>query len=130
MTSIDKGKYSVIIFENLHKYFRLNRWNRDLLDKYCREYSVGIIGFIVNSESIDNHRSSNEHRQYQVKQIKRLPNLPLSIEYDYKLKDYQLNPNSNVFRIARPGSISLGIVPEKNWSVGYLPDNIWSIYQI
>lgn len=28
----------------------MDKWNRELLDKYCREYSVGIIGFIPPSE--------------------------------------------------------------------------------
>lgn len=132
MTSIDKGKYSVIIFENLHKYFRMNRWNRDLLDKYCREYGVGIIGFLVNtanSENTDNHKSNNG-ATYQVKQIKRLYSLPVSVQSNYQLKDYQLNPNSNIFRIARPGSISLGAVPENNWSVFVLPPNSTSFFPV
>lgn len=28
----------------------MDKWNRELLDKYCREYSVGIVGFIPHSE--------------------------------------------------------------------------------
>lgn len=135
LTSMDKGKYSVIIFENLHKYFRMNRWNRDLLDKYCREFGVGIIGFLVNSENSDNHKSASNSGgggvPYQnVKQIRRLYNLPVSVQSSYQLKDYQLNPNSNIFRIARPGSISLGAVPENNWSVFVLPTNSTGFFPV
>lgn len=28
----------------------MDKWNRELLDKYCREYSVGIIGFAPPGE--------------------------------------------------------------------------------
>lgn len=28
----------------------MDNWNRELLDKYCREYMVGMIGFINPSE--------------------------------------------------------------------------------
>lgn len=50
LTNLDKGKYGVIVFENLSKYLNMDKWNRELLDKYCREYSVGIVGFIAPTE--------------------------------------------------------------------------------
>jgi hypothetical protein len=50
LTNLDKGKYGVIVFENLNKYLQMDKWNRELLDKYCREYSVGIVGFSPPSE--------------------------------------------------------------------------------
>jgi heparan sulfate N-deacetylase/N-sulfotransferase NDST2 len=50
LTNLDKGKYAVIVFENLNKYLQMDKWNRELLDKYCREYSVGIVGFNPPSE--------------------------------------------------------------------------------
>jgi len=28
----------------------MDKWNRELLDKYCREYSVGIVGFAPPGE--------------------------------------------------------------------------------
>lgn len=45
LTNLDKGRYSVIVFENFHRYLNMDKWNRELLDKYCREYGVGILGF-------------------------------------------------------------------------------------
>lgn len=36
---------SLIIYENILKYVNLDAWNRELLDKYCVAYGVGIIGF-------------------------------------------------------------------------------------
>lgn len=40
LTNVDKGKYGVIIFENLDRYLTMDQWNRELLDKYCRQYQV------------------------------------------------------------------------------------------
>lgn len=50
LTNLDKGKFAVIVFENFEKYLHMNKWNRELLDKYCREYNVGIIGFMKAQE--------------------------------------------------------------------------------
>lgn len=50
LTNSDKGKFGVIVFENLDKYLRMDKWNRELLDKYCGEYGVGIVGFIPPTE--------------------------------------------------------------------------------
>lgn len=45
LTNSDKGRYSVVVFENYHRYLNMDKWNRELLDKYCREYGVGVLGF-------------------------------------------------------------------------------------
>lgn len=50
LTTLDKGRYGVIVFESLSKYANMDKWNRELLDKYCREYSVGVVGFATPSE--------------------------------------------------------------------------------
>jgi hypothetical protein len=50
LTNLDKGRYGVIVFENFNKYLQMDKWNRELLDKYCREYFVGMIGFITPEE--------------------------------------------------------------------------------
>ena len=50
LTNLDKGKYGVIVFENINKYLNMDKWNRELLDKYCREYSVGVVAFQPASE--------------------------------------------------------------------------------
>lgn len=50
LTTLDKGRYGVIVFESLSKYANMDKWNRELLDKYCREYSVGVVGFATPGE--------------------------------------------------------------------------------
>ncbi|XP_018607706.1 bifunctional heparan sulfate N-deacetylase/N-sulfotransferase 1-like isoform X3 [Scleropages formosus] len=45
LTDKDRGRFKLVIYENLLKYVNLDAWNRELLDKYCVEYGVGIVGF-------------------------------------------------------------------------------------
>jgi len=45
LTNLDRGRYSVVVFENYHRYLNMDKWNRELLDKYCREYGAGVLGF-------------------------------------------------------------------------------------
>ncbi|MFH4977471.1 hypothetical protein AB6A40_004180 [Gnathostoma spinigerum] len=46
LTTTSHGRFSLIIIENYQKYLNLPMWNRELLDKYCRDYGVGIIAFL------------------------------------------------------------------------------------
>lgn len=119
LTSFDKGKFSLIIFENLHKYF--NHWNRDLLDNYCRRFNVGIIGFFQNTETNEHNRSALHSKPISTIHLK---NYPIPIKIGYQLKDYQLSNNVNVLRILRPGGINLGNVPGINWSIFDISPNI------
>lgn len=50
LTNLDKGKFGVIVFENFNKYLHMDKWNRELLDKYCLEYGVGVVGFLPPTE--------------------------------------------------------------------------------
>ena len=45
LTDKERGRFTLVIYENILKYVNLDAWNRELLDKYCVEYGVGIIGF-------------------------------------------------------------------------------------
>jgi len=45
LTHAERGRFAVIVFERLEMYLSLDSWNRQLLDKYCRDFSVGIIAF-------------------------------------------------------------------------------------
>lgn len=50
MTNSEKGRFGTIVFENYTKYLHMDKWNKDLLDKYCREYNVGILGFMPSRD--------------------------------------------------------------------------------
>lgn len=46
----EKGRFAAILFENYTKYLELDSWNRNMLDKYCGEYDVGIVGFMPSRD--------------------------------------------------------------------------------
>lgn len=102
LTSQDKGKYAVVVFENIDKYLEMDKWNRELLDKYCREYSVGIVGFKGPTEE-------------SLKGV-RLKNYPLYLNTNLKLQDAYLNPSSNVLRLTKAGDTYFGVLPGSEWT--------------
>lgn len=103
LTNLDKGKFAVIVFENLDKYLNMNKWNRELLDKYCREYNVGIVGFMKSSE--DSLVGSQ------------LKGFPIYVHTNLALRDCQLNPKSQLLRLTRAGEIAYGDLPGEDWTV-------------
>ncbi|KAJ9581959.1 hypothetical protein L9F63_003712, partial [Diploptera punctata] len=105
LTNLDKGKYGVIVFENLNKYLQMDKWNRELLDKYCREYSVGIVGFNPPSEET---LIGAQFRGF-----------PLFIHTNLRLKDAALNAASPILRLTRAGETAWGPLPGEDWTVFY-----------
>ncbi|RZC33289.1 bifunctional heparan sulfate N-deacetylase/N-sulfotransferase [Asbolus verrucosus] len=103
LTNLDKGRYGVIVFENFNKYLQMDKWNRELLDKYCREYYVGMIGFITPEEET-----------YVGSQLK---GFPLFIHTNLKLKDAALNAASQILRLTRAGETAWGDLPGNDWTV-------------
>lgn len=57
LTDKERGRFTLVIYENILKYVNLDAWNRELLDKYCVEYGVGIIGFFKVRTSPCSHAS-------------------------------------------------------------------------
>jgi len=102
LTNLDKGKFSVIIFENLDKYIYMNKWNRELLDKYCREYQVGVIAFAP-------------HAKEPTAPVF-IKGLPLILRTRIQLHNYYVDPASPVLRIARGGPVHPGPLPGFYWS--------------
>ncbi|XP_062541476.1 bifunctional heparan sulfate N-deacetylase/N-sulfotransferase [Armigeres subalbatus] len=103
LTIQDKGRYGVIVFENLEKYLQMDNWNRQLLDKYCRDYSVGIIGFVAPSE--------------ETLVGAQLRGFPLFVHTNLRLRDASLNPGSPVLRLTRAGDTAWGPLPGGDWAI-------------
>lgn len=103
LTNLDKGRYGVIVFENLDKYLHMDKWNRELLDKYCREYSVGIIGFVSPSE--------------ETLVGAQMRNFPLFIHTNLRLRDASLNSASPILRLTRAGDTAWGPLPGSDWAI-------------
>ncbi|KAJ8418386.1 hypothetical protein AAFF_G00140950 [Aldrovandia affinis] len=98
LTERDRGRYALVIYENVLKYVNLDAWNRDLLDKYCVEYGVGIIGFFKANE--------NSLLSAQLK------GFPLFLHSNLGLRDYRINPAAPLLYVTRANEVEQGPLPE------------------
>ena len=103
LTHQDKGKYGVVVFESFEAYLLMDKWNRQLIDKYCRDYSVGIVAFTQGTK-----------QSYVNAQVK---DFPLYVHTNLALKDYRINPESDVLRIVRAADTLTGDLPGADWTV-------------
>ncbi|XP_059846662.1 bifunctional heparan sulfate N-deacetylase/N-sulfotransferase 1b isoform X3 [Hypanus sabinus] len=107
LTDGDRGRFTLIVYENILKYVNLDAWNRELLDKYCIEYSVGIIGFFKANE--------NSLLSAQLK------GFPLYLHSNLGLKDCSINPRSPLLYITKAKEMEKG--------KGFLPGDDWTVFQ-
>ncbi|NWQ95034.1 NDST4 sulfotransferase, partial [Burhinus bistriatus] len=103
LTDNGRGKYTIVVYENILKYVSMDSWNRELLEKYCVEYSVSIIGF----------HKANENSVPSTK----LKGLPLHLYNNVALKDCVVNPQSPLLRITKGPRVEKGPLPGEDWSV-------------
>nr|XP_002120286.1 bifunctional heparan sulfate N-deacetylase/N-sulfotransferase 4 [Ciona intestinalis] len=106
LTDDNKGRYAVIVFEDLFMYLGLQSANRNALDKYCREYNVGMI-FLLHY-----HKKPEEDPLL----ISQVGNFPLRYMTDVRLKDYEINETSPLLRITRPGAV-VPLPTPNDWTV-------------
>ncbi|ELU16792.1 hypothetical protein CAPTEDRAFT_225180 [Capitella teleta] len=102
LTHLDKGRYAVIVFERLESYLNMDKWNRELIDKYCREYKVGILTFTHPEDALI---------KAQVR------GFPLYVHTKLSLRDYHVNAQSAILRLTRAGNVVHGPLPDKDWTV-------------
>ncbi|CDW53797.1 bifunctional heparan sulfate [Trichuris trichiura] len=100
------GRYLMIIYENYYRYLNMNRWNRQLLDKYCREYGASIVAFFPNA---------NEKESAKTK----VPGFPLYLYSGLRLLEANSSDYSRLLYYTKRG-ISFGsqISKETAW-VGF-----------
>ncbi|KYO47447.1 hypothetical protein Y1Q_0001241 [Alligator mississippiensis] len=103
LTDNGKGKYTLVIYENILKYVSMDSWNRELLEKYCVEYSVSIIGF----------HKANENSSPSTK----LKGFPLHLYNNVPLKDCFVNPQSPLLHITKAPRVEMGPLPGEDWTV-------------
>ncbi|KAJ8250546.1 hypothetical protein COCON_G00224680 [Conger conger] len=97
LTERDRGRYALVIYENVLKYVNLDAWNRELLDKYCVEFGVGVIGFFKANE--------NSLLSAQLK------GFPLFLHSNLGLRDYRINPAAPLLYITRANEHQVVRVP-------------------
>ncbi|XP_073096914.1 bifunctional heparan sulfate N-deacetylase/N-sulfotransferase 2 isoform X4 [Manis javanica] len=103
LTDHTRGRYVLIIYENLLKYVNLDAWSRELLDRYCVEYGVGIIGFF----------RAHEHSLLSAQ----LKGFPLFLHSNLGLRDYQVNPSAPLLHLTRPSRLEPGPLPGDDWTI-------------
>uniref|UniRef100_A0A4W4GVM3 Bifunctional heparan sulfate N-deacetylase/N-sulfotransferase 1 n=1 Tax=Electrophorus electricus TaxID=8005 RepID=A0A4W4GVM3_ELEEL len=103
LTDKNRGRFTLVIYENILKYVNLDAWNRELLDKYCVEYGVGIIGFFKANEN-----------SLQSAQLK---GFPLFLHSNVGLRDCSVNPKSPLLLITKAREVERGPLPGDDWTV-------------
>ncbi|XP_058695067.1 bifunctional heparan sulfate N-deacetylase/N-sulfotransferase 3-like [Poecile atricapillus] len=105
---IDKsrGKYALIVYENILKYVNMDSWNRGLLDKYCLEYGVGVIGFHKGTE--------NSLQSFELK------GFPFHVHSNLGVQDCCINPHSPLLHVTKPSKLE----------EGPLLGNAWAVFQV
>ncbi|XP_045393325.1 bifunctional heparan sulfate N-deacetylase/N-sulfotransferase 4 isoform X2 [Lemur catta] len=103
LTDNGKGKYTLVIYENILKYVSMDSWNRELLEKYCVEYSVSIIGF----------HKANENSLPSTQ----LKGFPLHLFNNLALKDCLVNPQSRLLHITKAPKVEKGPLPGEDWTI-------------
>ncbi|MGH0141404.1 UNVERIFIED_CONTAM: hypothetical protein FKN15_075279 [Acipenser sinensis] len=103
LTERGRGRYALVIYENVLKYVNLDAWNRELLDKYCADFGVGMIGFFKANE--------NSLLSAQLK------GFPLFLHSNLGLRDYRINPAAPLLYITRANEVEQGPLPGDDWTV-------------
>uniref|UniRef100_A0A914XDU9 Heparan sulphate-N-deacetylase domain-containing protein n=1 Tax=Plectus sambesii TaxID=2011161 RepID=A0A914XDU9_9BILA len=79
LTTATRGRFALIIIENYYKYLNLVEWNRQLLDKYCVDYSVALIGFLTTRPKPTFVKSKVKGAALTLYQKQRVRNLTFSV---------------------------------------------------
>lgn len=103
LTDHNRGRFVLVIYENLLKYVNLDAWSRERLDRYCVEYGVGIIGFF----------RAHEHSLVSAQ----LKGFPLFLYSNLGLRDYQVNPSAPLLHLTRPSRLEPGPLPGDDWTI-------------
>uniref|UniRef100_A0A672GAA4 [heparan sulfate]-glucosamine N-sulfotransferase n=1 Tax=Salarias fasciatus TaxID=181472 RepID=A0A672GAA4_SALFA len=101
LTEKGRGRYSLIIYENLLKYAHADTWNRQLLHQYCTEYRVGIIGFFRSTENSPS--------------VLKFRGLPLVLRTNQALWDCCVVSSSPLLHLTKPGT-DRGALPGDDWT--------------
>ncbi|NXW34562.1 NDST3 sulfotransferase, partial [Phaetusa simplex] len=99
----NKGKYALIVYENILKYVNMDSWNKGLLDKYCIEYGVGVIGFHKGNE--------NSLQSFQLK------GFPFHVHSNLGIKDCCINPHSPLLHVTKSSKLEKGPLLGNDWAV-------------
>ena len=107
------GKYGVIVFEDFRTYIGMDSWNRDLLDKYCQTYNVGIIAFVPLEEQLEQ----------LVDKSKKMSKM-LRLRHNSKITQVEIKANSSVLRLTKSGVATI-IEDDNPWLTFHADENFY-----
>lgn len=101
------GKYYVIIFEDIRDFYRMDKSNRELLEKYCKLFKAGILGFMPSLEDYV--------EEERIKDLTKNKSVPITVtSHQYLTSVATLD--HDMFRVLKP-----------NQKIGdHLPGNTWT----
>ena len=92
LTHEGAGRFSAVIFESIKFYVSLGKANRQLIDQYCRQFTIGIVLMTEQENYGPNVHTFDE--------------LHLGIKTGLSdLQNVELNPSACVLRLTRAGGI-------------------------
>ena len=84
----------------------MDKWNRDLLDQYCLQYNIGLVGLVplvqgssARLEDLDGHKMA-----------------PIDLELPEDLRDLKVEESSSMLRVVRGGIVEHDTIkPNSDW---------------
>ncbi|KAM5232180.1 bifunctional heparan sulfate N-deacetylase/N-sulfotransferase 4 isoform 2-T2 [Hipposideros larvatus] len=102
LTDGGRGKYVLVVYENILKYVGMDAWHRELLERYCVEHGVGLIGF---------HKATERSAPRAP-----LGRLPLTLLTNLALADCQVDARAPLLHITRAPRVEPGPLPGDDWT--------------
>ena len=118
-SSKGKGKYVTIIFEEYQDYLSIDKWNREILDKYCRTFDAGIVAFVA-PQPLNPTSSSSQNINSKTSHLIDLygnntGRLPITLNSRSGLDEFSVSDSSNMFRILKGGQTAFDKRPIGHW---------------
>ncbi|BFZ05496.1 hypothetical protein BsWGS_08535 [Bradybaena similaris] len=93
-------RYSLIVFDDYATYANMAPTRRDSLDNYCKTYNIGVL--VLTQEYENMEIFSDKH---------------LLLKRRFRLKNYKLNSESEIWRVAKSNQIYLEPLPSCDWAI-------------
>ena len=124
-SSKGKGKYVTIFFEEFQSYLSMDKWNREILDKYCRSFNVGIVAFIAPQPS-SNFSSMKAFKMTHLVDLygNHTGHLPITFNPKTTLNEFSVTSSASMLRIMKGGQSVVENKPLGGYWVTMSIDNV------
>ena len=133
-SSKGKGKYVTIFFEEFQSYLSMDKWNREILDKYCRSFNVGIVAFVAPQPS-SNFASMKAFKTSHLTDLygNQTGHLPITFNPRTTLNEFSVSSSATMPRILKGGQnvienkplggywVTMSIENDKQNTANYVP---------